>query len=327
MMWDAEASAAEVRRVAEKGCHAVSFSSNPYALGLPSLYSEHWDPFWAACVEEGTVSVHAHRLVVDRGRDVARRAGRVDLLAVADQPDRGRDRHGVEPDVPQVPGAAGRARPRGVSAGCPTSCERVDYIYDHTQHWSGMDLGGKLPSEVFDEHVILCFIDDAIGVENRHHLNIDNITWELRLPALRQRRGLNAPERVMEHFAGVSDAEIDKITHLNAMRHFQFDPFRLTSREESTVGALRRSASRLGRQHQARSRSCASSAGGASVQLNRQNAHENRGGSNGRGSGRRARRRGVDVGDGARSRARSSRSGAPTWSRSKDRPGIPSAGW
>ena len=55
MMWDPEGSAAEVRRAAAKGCHAVTFSSSPYDLGLPSLYQEHWDPFWAACEEEGTV--------------------------------------------------------------------------------------------------------------------------------------------------------------------------------------------------------------------------------------------------------------------------------
>ena len=37
--------------------------------------------------------------------------------------------------------------------------------------------------------------------------------------------------------------EIDKITHANAMRHFQFDPFALRPRESCTVGALRAEAS------------------------------------------------------------------------------------
>ena len=64
----------------------------------------------------------------------------------------------------------------------PYFLERVDYIYSHTKYWSGMDLGGRLPSEIFSEHVILCFIDDAVGVENRHHLNLDNITWECDYP-------------------------------------------------------------------------------------------------------------------------------------------------
>ena len=47
MMWDPEKMAAEVRRVAEKGCHAVTFSENPVHLGHPSIHSGHWDPFFA----------------------------------------------------------------------------------------------------------------------------------------------------------------------------------------------------------------------------------------------------------------------------------------
>ena len=54
-IWDPAAMADEVRRVAAKGCHAVSFSENPSKLKLPSFHSDHWDPFWAACSDEGTI--------------------------------------------------------------------------------------------------------------------------------------------------------------------------------------------------------------------------------------------------------------------------------
>ena len=47
--------AAEVRRVSAKGCHAVTFSENPTKLGYPSFHTDHWDPFWQACEETGTV--------------------------------------------------------------------------------------------------------------------------------------------------------------------------------------------------------------------------------------------------------------------------------
>jgi hypothetical protein len=43
----------------------------------------------------------------------------------------------------------------------------------------------------------------------------------------------------MKYLEGVSDEEIDKITHLNAMKHFHFDPFSVRPREKCTVGALR----------------------------------------------------------------------------------------
>jgi hypothetical protein len=46
----------------------------------------------------------------------------------------------------------------------------------------------------------------------------------------------------MKSMDGVPDADLDKISHLNAMRHFQFDPFSIRPREKCTVGALRRHA-------------------------------------------------------------------------------------
>jgi len=54
-IWDPGLMAAEARRLAAKGCHAVSFSENPAKLKLPSFHSDHWDPFWAACSDTGTV--------------------------------------------------------------------------------------------------------------------------------------------------------------------------------------------------------------------------------------------------------------------------------
>src|SRR6516164_2703264 len=54
-IWDPDALAAEVRRVAKKGCHAITFPENPVPLGLPSLHTDHWDPFWTACSDVGTI--------------------------------------------------------------------------------------------------------------------------------------------------------------------------------------------------------------------------------------------------------------------------------
>jgi uncharacterized OB-fold protein/tryptophan-rich sensory protein len=53
--WDPQLMADEVRRMAAKGCHAVTFSENPEKLRLPSWHSPHWNPFLAACEETGTV--------------------------------------------------------------------------------------------------------------------------------------------------------------------------------------------------------------------------------------------------------------------------------
>jgi predicted TIM-barrel fold metal-dependent hydrolase len=54
-LWDSDLAAAEVRRCAKRGSHAVCFSEAPYELGLPSIHSGFWDAFIAACAETDTV--------------------------------------------------------------------------------------------------------------------------------------------------------------------------------------------------------------------------------------------------------------------------------
>ena len=49
-----------------------------------------------------------------------------------------------------------------------------------------------------------------------------------------------APETLAASLGDLSDHDIDRITHLNAMKHFSYDPFSvLGGKENCTVGALR----------------------------------------------------------------------------------------
>lgn len=52
---DPQVAADEVRANAARGFKAVSFPENPEELGLPHIYTRHWDPFLQACEETGTV--------------------------------------------------------------------------------------------------------------------------------------------------------------------------------------------------------------------------------------------------------------------------------
>ncbi len=52
---DPDLAAAEIRRNAERGFKAVTFTEGPDKLGLPSLHSGYWEPFMQACEETGTV--------------------------------------------------------------------------------------------------------------------------------------------------------------------------------------------------------------------------------------------------------------------------------
>jgi predicted TIM-barrel fold metal-dependent hydrolase len=58
-LWDPKLAAKEVERTAALGAKSVAFSENPTKLGLPSIHSGEWDPFFSACNDAGQViSMH-----------------------------------------------------------------------------------------------------------------------------------------------------------------------------------------------------------------------------------------------------------------------------
>jgi hypothetical protein len=68
---------------------------------------------------------------------------------------------------------------------------------------------------------------------------MDHVMWECDYPHSDSTWPF-APEELLPSLEGVSDALIDKVTHLNAMEHFAYDPFTPRGgRENCTVGALR----------------------------------------------------------------------------------------
>ena len=109
--------------------------------------------------------------------------------------------------------------------------------------WTLQDFGGKLPSEVFREHFLTCFISDPLGVRLRHDIGIDNICWECDYPHS-DSMWPGAPEELWDVLQAcqVPDEDINKITHENAMRWYHFEPFTHVPREQATVGALRKQA-------------------------------------------------------------------------------------
>jgi predicted TIM-barrel fold metal-dependent hydrolase len=236
-IWDPNLMAAEVKRVAAKGCHAVTFSENPEKLGHPSFHSDYWDPFWKACADEGTiVCLHigsSSALVitsVEAPIDVMITLQPMNIVQAAADLLWSR----VLRNFPDLRFALSE----GGTGWIPYFLERANYVYKNHKAWTYQDFGDKLPSEVFNERIITCFIDDAVGVEMRHHLNLDNITWECDYPHS-DSTWPNSPEVLAKSLAGVPDDEINKITHENAIRHFQFDPFAVRPRSQCTVGALR----------------------------------------------------------------------------------------
>jgi hypothetical protein len=122
----------------------------------------------------------------------------------------------------------------------PYWLEKADFVYQHHHRWTGQDFGDKLPSQVFKDRVLVCFIDDETGLEMRHRIGVGNIAWECDYPHS-DSTWPEAPEVVMKSFqaVGVPDDDIDKITWENACRFYKFDPFEHIPREQCTVNALR----------------------------------------------------------------------------------------
>jgi predicted TIM-barrel fold metal-dependent hydrolase len=232
-LWDPALMAQEVRRVAARGCHAVSFSENPEKiLGLPNHYSDHWDPFWAACADEGTVvCMHINNVFVpseDTPMDViiasmpaSILSGAADLL--------------WSPILRKFPSTR-IALSEGGIGWIPWFLARADWTYERHRAWTGADFGGRWPSEVFREHFLACFIHDPVGVTLRDQVGVECLTWECDYPHS-DSTWPRSPEALSETLSGVSDHDVDRITHQNALAAFRFDPGR--PRDECTVGALR----------------------------------------------------------------------------------------
>lgn len=108
----------------------------------------------------------------------------------------------------------------------------------HMQIYQMQCASGKQPSDVFREHVLTCFIDDAAGIELRHKIGLHNVSWECDYPHS-DATWPRSPELLARSLGGVPDDEIDRITHGNAMRWFRLDSFERLGRASCTVGALR----------------------------------------------------------------------------------------
>jgi predicted TIM-barrel fold metal-dependent hydrolase len=237
-LFDVERAATEVRRLAAKGCHAVTFSERPEALKMPSIHSGSWDPLFAACCDEGTV-LCCH--VGSSSRSVA-----------------------TSPDAPAgVPMTLSSAMSiyslgdllwatfwdrfpplrfsltEGDIGWIPYFLWRAEHVQDRHSGWTRHDFGqAGGPTQVFRDHIVCCFINDPVGVELLHRFNIDNVCWESDYPHS-DGTWPDAPELAAALLAGLTDEQVAKITHENAMRHFQFDPFATRPKEQCTAGALR----------------------------------------------------------------------------------------
>jgi predicted TIM-barrel fold metal-dependent hydrolase len=211
----------------------------PHLLGLPSYHdTPYWDPFFRAVSEENVVVC----LHIGQGFAAINSAPDVpidNLMILSTQ---------ISTLAAQdlLWGAALRNYPdlkiAWSEAGIgwiPFYLDRCDRHYSN-QKWLGHDFKGKLPSEVFREHSLACYVTDPSALKIRHDIGIDIIAWECDYPHS-DSIFPDAPEFVLAELAGASvpDEEIHQITWQNSCRFFDWEPFAVVPREKATASALR----------------------------------------------------------------------------------------
>jgi predicted TIM-barrel fold metal-dependent hydrolase len=238
-VWDVDDMVDEVHRVAAKGCRAVSMPELPHLQGLPSYHSDWWDPFFVALCDEGMVMC----LHIGQG-----------FAAISNAPDAPIDNLIIL--ATQVSalaaqdllwGPAFRKYPELKVAWSEAGIGWIPFYLDRcdrhfqNQKWLHHDFGGQLPSEVFRQHSLACYVTDPAALKLRHEIGIESIAWECDYPHS-DSLWPDAPEVVLAELeaAGASDSDIDHITWANTCRFFDHDAFATIPRSEATVGALRR---------------------------------------------------------------------------------------
>ena len=218
-LWDVQACVAEVHRTVAKGAKAITFSENPVPLGLPSFHTDHWDPLFAAAEEAG-IPLCMHFGTSGQAPVTAPDApfavtitlfGCNSMFAAADLM--------FSPVFHKFPRLKVALAEGGVGW-VPYLLERADYVWDRHRFYQNVNQEMK-PSEIFRRNIWGCFIDDVHGLNNRHEIGIDRITWECDYPHS-DSNWPNSRKRAVEVFAEVPDDEAHQIVEWNSRELFSF---------------------------------------------------------------------------------------------------------
>ena len=242
--WDMDATVAELHRLAAKGCTAASINENPTIQDLPSIHNAYWNPFWKAiadtdmtiCLHIGSGNPAPHASMESpieawiSTMPLSIAQGAADWLQLK-----------ALHDYPKMRIALSE----GSIGWVPYFLERADFSNWRHKAWTNSIFKDAKPSEIFKQHFLNCFIDDAFGLKNLADVGEDMVAFETDYPHS-DTLWPKAPERLWETVQPLTEQQIDKVTHLNAMRFFRFDPFKHHKKEELTVGALRAKAKAKG---------------------------------------------------------------------------------
>lgn len=237
-LWDMDETLKEVKRVSDLGVHGVTFPDNPVRLGLPSIHNEYWEPLWKAFVDHD-ILINCH---IGSGESAPHASEDSPISAwITTMPISIVNATAdwlYSPMWKKYPDLR-IALSEGGIGWIPYFLERANFTNERHGTWTNVDFGDEKPSDVFNRHFYTCFLDDLAGLEMLHHMNEDHVTWECDYPHS-DTLWPNCPERLMATMQHLTDTQIDKITHKNALAAFRSDAVAQNGgREKCNVGALR----------------------------------------------------------------------------------------
>jgi predicted TIM-barrel fold metal-dependent hydrolase len=222
-LWDMEASAAEIRRIAERGLKCITLPSSPASVeGVKGFPDDSWAPVWDAMSETGLpAEIH----IVSGKADVSALGG----LGV-----------GAEIFVALAPSSnmqtvavllfSGILRKwpklKFISAESgigwlPYFIERADYAHRKHRFWTGSNID-VMPSDLFRQSIYANFISDRAGVEGRHLIGIDNIMIGTDYPHT-DSSWPDTQRVIKEQMGDIPQEDREKILWRNAARVFQLN--------------------------------------------------------------------------------------------------------
>ena len=221
-LWDARLAADEVKRNAARGVHAVCFSEIPPHLGLPSVHSGEWDPFFAACAEtQTTVCMHigssSKMPATSPDAPPAVQATLSFNNAMASLADF------LFSGVLVKHSTLKLAYSEGQIGWLPYLLERSDDVWLEHRAWGGVyDKIPEPPSHYYYRQVYGCFFRDRHGIDSIDKVGRDNATFETDYPHT-DSTWPNTKQVAEELVSGLDDDTIYKLMRGNAIRMLELD--------------------------------------------------------------------------------------------------------
>jgi predicted TIM-barrel fold metal-dependent hydrolase len=230
-LWDAKAAALEIERCAERGARAISIPENVVSFGLPSYYTDHWDPVWSVCQEAdlalcmhlataGSIEQYRPSPEAPHACLIAAAAAEMSVAALMNLI--------FSPVCSKFPGLRFVFSESGIGW-LPSALERADLAWERKQGIE--ELNRERPSEIWERNLFVCQVEENLGLQFIDHIGVDKILWELDYPhpdtvfpfAQKHAESIFAE-------AKLSDDDIAAITHRNSEKIFRWTPAELPNK-------------------------------------------------------------------------------------------------